>query len=105
VTNAVVNVTVQTHLLLNAVVNPGGYLLVEILDAAGNGLAGFTRVDALSFEGSSTYHLATWRDQPNLGALTGQAVRFRFYLRRAALYAFRLAHPNARTSDLLAGIC
>ena len=95
----------QTHLLLNAVVNPGGYLLVEILDAAGNGIAGFTRADALSFEGSSTYHLATWRDQPNLGALTGQAVRFRFHLRRAALYAFRLAHPNARTSDLLAGIC
>lgn len=95
----------QTHLLVNAVVNPGGYLLTEVLDAEGVPLAGFTRDDALPFEGSPIYQRIAWREQSDLRALAGQAFRLRFVLCRAALYAFRLAHPNARASDLLAGIC
>lgn len=95
----------QTHLLVNAVVNPGGYLLTEVLDAAGVPLPGFTRADALPFEGSTIYQRIAWREQSDLRALAGQAFQLRFVFCRAALYAFRLAHPNARASDLLAGIC
>ncbi|MBX3016043.1 MAG: GntR family transcriptional regulator [Caldilineaceae bacterium] len=105
VTTTVLTCGDQTHLLVNAVVNPGGYLLTEVLDAAGNPIAGFTRDDALPFAGSTIYQLIAWRTQPDLRALTTQPIRFRFILHQAALYAFRLAHPNARASDLLAGIC
>ena len=105
ITTTVLTCGDQTHLLVNAVVNPGGYLLTEVLDAEGIPLVGFTRDDALPFEGSTIYQHIAWREQPDLRALAGQAIRFRFVLRRAALYAFRLAHPNARASDLLAGIC
>jgi len=105
VTTTVLTCGDQTHLLLNAVVNPGGSLLTEVLDPAGVPLAGFTREDALPFEGNSTYQRITWRKEQDLRALAGQPIHFRFILRRAALYAFRLAHPNARASDLLAGIC
>lgn len=105
ITTTVLTCGDQTHLLVNAIVNPGGYLLTEMLDAEGEPLAGFTRDDALPFEGSNIYQLITWRTQPDLRALAGQTIRLRFVLCRAALYAFRLAHPNARASDLLAGIC
>ena len=47
----------------------------------------------------------TWHAQSDLSVLTGQTICCRCILRQAALYAFRLAHPNARASDLLAGIC
>jgi hypothetical protein len=46
-----------------------------------------------------------WAEQPDLASLFGRRVHLRFFLRQAALYAFRLAHPNARASDLVAGIC
>lgn len=46
-----------------------------------------------------------WRAQPDLSALAGQTIRFRFILQQSARYAFRLAHLNARASDLLAWIC
>jgi len=95
----------QTHLLLNAVVNPGGYLGVEVLDAAGQPIPGFTRSEMKPFEGSAVYHRVTWQAHEDLGPLVGQSIRFRFVLARASLYAFRLAHPAAGASDLVAGIC
>jgi predicted GH43/DUF377 family glycosyl hydrolase len=95
----------QTQLLLNAVVNPGGYIQTEVLDEAGQPIAGFTREQALLFEGSVIAERVQWAERPDLASLVGRRVHLRFFLRHAALYAFRLAHPNARASDLVAGIC
>jgi hypothetical protein len=95
----------QSRLLLNAVVNPGGYVLVEALTEDGVPIAGFTRAEALPVEGNVIYHRVAWREHDDLSDLVGQRICLRFYCCRAALYAFRLAHPDASISDLLAGIC
>ncbi|MCL4859417.1 MAG: GntR family transcriptional regulator [Caldilineaceae bacterium] len=105
VTTRAIPCTDQTQLLVNAVVNPGGYLLVEVLDANGEAIVGFSRDEAVPFTDNAVYHPITWKTQDDLATLTGRAVSFHFILRNAALYAFRLAHPNARNSDLIAGIC
>ncbi|MFN8488491.1 MAG: GntR family transcriptional regulator [Caldilineaceae bacterium] len=95
----------QTYLLLNAVVNPGGYLWVEVLDTEGQPIPGFTRQAMTPFEGSVVYHRVTWQAHEDLSPLVGRSIRFRFVFLRASLYAFRLAHPTAGASDLVAGIC
>lgn len=105
VTTRPLRCTDQTHLLLNAVANRDGYVLVEVLDAAGAPIVGFTRAEALPFGDNAVHHRVAWQAHDDLSALNGQMIQLRFLLRNAALYAFRLAHPNARNSDLIAGIC
>jgi len=103
-TTAITN-SEQIDLLVNATVNPGGYLLVELLDEAGVPIAGFTRAEAIPFTANAVYHPMCWQTQPNLQALGKKRFHLRFILCRASLYAFRLAQPNAGPSDLVMGIC
>jgi hypothetical protein len=98
-------ITDQTKLLINAVANPGGYVLAEVLDQEGKPIAGFTREDAILFQDSAVFHPFAWAGQSDLSALAGQVVQIRFILRKARLYAFRLCRPDAAMSDLVAGIC
>jgi len=98
-------ITDQTKLLINAVANPGGYVLAEVLDQEGRPIAGFTREDAILFQDSAVFHPFAWAGQSDLSALAGQVVQIRFILRKARLYAFRLCRPDAAMSDLVAGIC
>lgn len=98
-------VTDQTRILANAIANPGGYLLVELLDERGDPIAGFSRGDAIPFEDNAVYHPVAWQKQPDLTPLEGQIIQIRFILRRARLFAFRLCRPDAAPADLIAGIC
>ena len=111
VTTTPIDCSAQTQLLLNAVVNRRGYVLVEVLDGQDTGpvdqtpIPGYTREDAIPFDDNAVYHRVGWRDHEDLSALSGRPVRLRLILCRAALYGFRLAQPGAGDSDLLAGIC
>ena len=49
---------------------------------------GYSAADCVPLAGDSTRHRMTWRGGMNLARLTGRPVRFRFILRRGALYAF-----------------
>lgn len=95
----------QSTLLLNAVANPGGYVLTELLDDNGVPIPGFTRDDAIPFQDNAVFHPVAWRQQSDLAPLEGQSVQIRFILRQARLYAFRLCRPDAAASDLVANIC
>ena len=95
----------QTQLLLNAVVNRGGYVLTEILDQQGQPIPGFTRQDSIPFEGNAVYHRVVWRTQESLAALENELIQFRFIFCQASLYAYRLAQESAGEKDFLAGIC
>lgn len=95
----------QSDLLVNAVVNPNGYLLVEVLDESGEPIAGFTRADSIPFTASAVYHPMRWQTQTSLETLGERTFHLRFILCNASLYAFRLAQPNAGPSDLVVGIC
>ena len=74
-----------------------GRLLVEILDAAGRPLPGFSGSDARACQGVDDLRLAPqWKAGPDLSALTGKVVRLKFHLRNAKLYSFRVASATGQ---------
>ena len=75
------------HLFVNAAC-ADGELRVEVLDARGDVVPGYSAADCVPLAGDSTRHRMTWRGALNLARLSGRPVRFRFMLRRGALYAF-----------------
>jgi hypothetical protein len=69
---------------------PAGELRVELLEAEGAPIPGFTRADAEPLANSDGLRLEPrWRGQTDPGALLGREVRLRFYLRSSQLYSFQ----------------
>ena len=67
----------------------GAQLKVELLDADGNPIPGFTKRDCLVMRGADkTKLLVTWKGKNDLGELKGRTIRAKFYLTRGDLYAF-----------------
>ena len=64
-----------------------GSVRVEILDAQKQPIAGFSGTDAAVLRGNSIRHRVAWK-QP-LNSLRGKAIRLRFSLEKARLYAFQ----------------
>jgi hypothetical protein len=68
-----------------------GRLQVEILDANGNPLPGFSGSDAREYRAVDNLRLKlAWKDNRNLSALSGRVVRIRFRMSNARLFAFRI---------------
>lgn len=64
-------------------------LAVELLDADGNVVPGYSRADCIVMRaGDSTKRMITWKRHADVAALAGQTVRMKFYLTNAHLYAF-----------------
>lgn len=76
-------------LVLNAGTSAAGSLRVEIQDAGGKPLPGFTLAECEELVGDAIELPVRWREGADLGALAGRTVRLRFVLREADLYAFR----------------
>ena len=75
------------HLFINADVK--GSLSVEILDEDGKPLEGFTRKDCVPMKKTDkTKQLVTWKKHRDMASLVGEAVRLKFYLDNADIYAF-----------------
>lgn len=75
------------HLFINADVK--GSLAVEILDENGKPLEGFTRKDCVPVKKTDkTKLLVTWKKHQDIASLIGKAVRLKFYLNNADIYAF-----------------
>ena len=80
------------HLFVNVSAKEGA-LRVEALDAAGQVLATSKPLTA-----ETTKQRVEWNQRPDLFALAGQPVRFRFHLTRGSLYAFWVT-PDADGSS------
>ncbi len=64
-------------------------MLVELLDAAGAPIPGFSGKDAKIHKGIDELRFAPqWKSRGDLSKLKGKIVRLRFTLRNAKLYAF-----------------
>ena len=74
---------------------------VELLDASGSPLEGYSRADCLLGRFDDTPQLVRWRDRKDLADLVGRPVRFRFYLRQGDLYAFQVHHIEPVKGDLI----
>jgi len=66
----------------------GGELRVEVVGADGKTLAPYTSENCRPVTGDGTLQAVTWRSAADLGVLSGRAVRLRFTLTNARLYAF-----------------
>ncbi|MCW3818892.1 hypothetical protein ONA91_31080 [Micromonospora sp. DR5-3] len=76
-----------TSLHLNAVVHGKGTVAVEVLDADGQPIAGYTAADAVPIRGDNLDVEMKWTGR-KLADLAGREVKFRFHLVNTDLYSF-----------------
>lgn len=74
------------RLELNAVVQPGGQMVAELLDAAGRPLEGIPPSEPLT--GDNLRHIVRFAGQADVSATAGRAVVLRFTMKNAELYSF-----------------
>ena len=75
-------VNVDTHLKKAS-------LAVELLDAEGNVIEGYSKKDCKVIHGSDkTKQIVTWKNHSDLSSLLGKSICIKFYLNRGDLYAF-----------------
>lgn len=77
-----------SQLKVNAKLNKGGSLKVEILDKSGNPVNGYTVADALTITGDQFAKTATWKHGADLSKLREKEVKLRFYLTGGNLYSY-----------------
>lgn len=78
-----------SRLILNAATSAAGGIRVEIQDAAGTPLAGYSLADAHEFVGDQIDAVASWKGGSDLSALASQPVRLRFVMKDADLYSLQ----------------
>ena len=79
------------RLRLNYSTSGSGGIWVELQDADGNPLEGFSQADADEVFGDQIEGVVTWNGNRDVSSLAGNPVRIRFVLKDADLYAFRFA--------------
>ena len=77
------------HLSLNLSTSAAGSIRVELQDAAGQPIEGYTLADCSEIFGDATDYVVRWTQGTDVGALDGQPVRLRCVLREADLYALQ----------------
>jgi len=65
----------------------GGYIAVEVCDADGNVLEGYSKKDCDPIRGDSVDHVVTWGDKKELPTGVGP-IRLHFLIKDASLYSF-----------------
>lgn len=78
-----------SKLFLNFATSAAGSLKVELQDADGKALPGFSLADCEELFGDSVDRAVVWKSGANLTTLADQPVRIRFTLNDADLYAFQ----------------
>ena len=76
------------RLVLNCSTSAAGSIRVEVQDEAGKPLPGFSLPDCAEVYGDSLERAVSWKGG-DVSRLSGQAVRLRFELKDADVYAFR----------------
>ena len=84
------------RLMLNYSASAAGSIQVEIQDAAGQPIPGFTLADAPEIYGDSLAQAAPWKEGSKLDSLASQAVRLRFVLKDADLFSFQFLPGGKR---------
>ena len=84
------------RLLLNLATSVVGSVRVEIQDPQAEPIPGFTLGDSEAIYGDEIARPATWRGNPDVSALAGKAVRLRFELKDADLYAYQFKWIQTR---------
>lgn len=78
------------YLFVNAdVQNKKAELVVEVLDADGTPIPGYTKKECIALKKmDSTKQMVTWKNSKDLSALSGKTLRLKFYVTNGDLYSF-----------------
>jgi hypothetical protein len=79
------------RLLINYSTSAAGSVWVEIQDASGVPIPGYTREEATEIIGDEIAREVSWKAGPDVGPLAGKPVRLRFVMKDADLYSLRFA--------------
>jgi len=79
--------TADPQFYVNAKVEEGSQLRVEIDDVVGQAIEGFELENCVPVRGDSTHHRLAWRDDPDLTQLANREIRLRIRASGATLYA------------------
>ena len=71
-----------------------GTIFVELRDANGVPLPGFTLGDCEEVAGDDVAWEIRWRGSADISQFAGQPIRLHFKMRHAKLYAFQFVHTN-----------
>lgn len=74
---------------VNFLANAGGSLKVELQDASGQPIPGFTLAQATPMTGDHVSQTVSWGANSNVGSLAGQTVKVRFELQNAKVFSFQ----------------
>lgn len=77
------------QLSVNYATSAAGSLRVEIQDANGAAVPGFSLEDCLEYYGDSVNQVVAWKGGNDVGALAGTPIRLRFVLADGDLYSFQ----------------
>lgn len=77
------------RLSLNYATSAAGSLRIEILDAEGKSISGFSLADADELYGDSIDQSAAWKGAVDVSALAGREVRLRFVLSDADVFSYQ----------------
>ena len=77
------------HLSLNFSTSAAGSIRIELQNAAGRPIEGYTLADCSEIFGDATEYVVRWTSGSDVGALAGQPLRLRCVLREADLYALQ----------------
>ncbi len=78
-----------SELELNMATGATGFVRVELHDAAGKPLPGYSLADCPEIIGDQIERVVRWRQGTDVRALAGRSVRMRFAMKDADLYSFR----------------
>ena len=79
------------QLVINFATSGAGSVRVEIQDAAGTPIPGFTLADSSEITGDQIEQVVTWKQGPTVSKLAGRPVRLRFVLKDGDVYSYRFA--------------
>jgi len=77
---------------------PEGELWAEVLDLDGKVIQPFTKDNCNPIIGDTTLQQVFWKGVDSLSVLTGQVVRFRFYLKNGSFYSFWVSPDKSGAS-------
>jgi len=83
-----------SQLSVNYATSAAGTLKVEIRDADGSPIPGFTLEDSEELFGDSTAQVATWKNGSDVGRLAGKPIQLHFELKDGDLYSFQFSDPD-----------
>ena len=84
------------HLIVNYATKSGGSLRVELQDAAGKPIPGFTLDDCRELGGDEIERTVTWKKSSDVSKFSGKPVRLRLVLKDADLYSFQFVKEKTK---------